>query len=223
MTGDFLRPARQRPAVSRQAAACVGALHRAADALEVVLSTAAIEHAGPPSSHTRSHGVTTLYELYEAPDRRVYEQSRARVQAFACSLRSLPPRDAQSVRTVGYAERTEPAAAWSSHKSAAARLEHNGILPKLFTCPAKHSHVPFNVSYEAQHALRRRGRAFPVWQFAPAGTVTLPHIDLDVNKVPLATYFVVVCGEELIIAWHRSELHEDVVLPWAPLLGLLAF
>ena len=162
-----------------------------------------------------------MYELYEAPDRRVYEQSRARVQAFACSLRSLPPRDAQSVRTVGYAERTEPAAAWSSHKSAAARLEHNGILPKLFTCPAKHAHVPFNASYEAQHALRRRGRAFPVWQFAPAGTVTLPHIDLDVNRVPLATYFVVASGEELIVAWDRNELHEDVAIRGLPSLDCL--
>ena len=44
---------------------------------------------------------------------------------------------------------------------------------------------------------------------------TLPHVDLDIHNVLLATYLIVVQGEELIIliiAWDRDELHESEVL-----------
>ena len=78
-----------------------------------------------------------------------------------------------------------------------------------------------NVVYEAQQALRRRGRAYPVWQSAPAGAVTLFHVDLDINNVLLATYLIVVQGEELIVSWDRDELHESDVLRELPSLDRL--
>ena len=81
--------------------------------------------------------------------------------------------------------------------------------------------MPYSARYEAQQALRRHGKAHPVWQSAPSGTVTLPHVDLDVYGKLLATYLVVVEGEELIVAWDRDDLHESEVLRELPSLHRL--
>lgn len=64
-----------------------------------------------------------------------------------------------------------------------------------------------------------------MWQMAEAGTVTLPHVDDDLQRITMGTYFAVVEGAELIVAWRRSDLHEDVALDAvrgaAPTLGVL--
>ena len=198
------------------------ALWRAASAIATtVVSGSHACEAGPPSARTRSHGITTLVEFYDAADERVREQSRARVLTFARSLRALPLRDAKAVRVIRNAKLTLPAVAWASHKSASARLEHSDLLPRLYSSAAKHSDVPYSAHYEAQHALRKHGRAHPVWQYAPSGTVTLPHVDFDIHGKLVATYLVVVKGEELIVAWNREDLHESEVLSELPSLHRL--
>ena len=59
---------------------------------------------------------------------------------------------------------------------------------------------------------RANGEAFPEWQQAAAGCVTMPHIDLDSRDVPINTYLAVTQGTELIIAWRQEELDEGVAL-----------
>ena len=130
--------------MSRQAAVLTSALQRAADAIDAALvADQRICEAGPPSERTRSQRVTTLLKLQDAADKRACERSRARASAFAHSLRSLPALDAQAARLIGHHVLTAPAVVWTPHRSASARLEHSGLLPRLFSCLAKHKDVPF--------------------------------------------------------------------------------
>ena len=49
----------------------------------------------------------------------------------------------------------------------------------------------------------------------------MAHVDADVRNVPMSTYFVIAKGAELIVAWRREELHEDIVLRDLPSLAKL--
>ena len=171
----------------------------------------ALRDDGAISSRTRSssRGAAHVEEHHDVLCR---NHARTRVRHFAHEVRSLPMRDGHAIRRIGRVDLTVPNVVWRQHGSGRSQLEHHRLLPRLHSVSDDDSATPLHLSYAPQRELRRRGKSYALWQMAESGAVTLPHVDDDIRGVTMATYFAVVEGAQLIVAWRRDELHEDDVL-----------
>jgi hypothetical protein len=167
---------------------------------------------GPPSRRTRSSGACKGEKLVS--DRSRLNRDLERVRHFARALRSLPLRDGRAIRRVAWNCDLELPGhvAWEPHRSGSSLLEHCELLPRLHSATDDDAPVPLHRSYADQRPLRLRGGSYAMWQMADPGTVTLPHVDDDLHGVTMGTYFWMVEGAQLMVAWRRCDLHEDEVL-----------
>ena len=224
----MLTRGRQPPPTANQASAVASLarnqrrdpLYRASQAICAALDAQPRVAPGPPSRRTRARSTHGNAQLHHEPTR---QRARDHVRRFARALQALPLRDGGAIRRVGHASLATPAAAFQPHGSGSSLLEHHGLLPRLQSAIDADDATPatLHASYAAQRKRRARGGSRALWQLAEAGAVTLPHVDDDLHGTTMSTYLIVTRGVELIVAWRRSELHEDDALRAMPSLELL--
>lgn len=181
---------------------------------------------GPPSSRTRCRlsaaHVEQDFNLAKAKAQDL-RAARNRVRAFAMALLrliwGLPWSNGCAIRKIRKVRMYPPALLWENHASTTGRIENNVLLlPRLKKARADDAIIEcFDfVKYASLYQRRRRrlGKTVADWQKMGSGGVTLAHIDVDQSgaNAALQTYFVVVQGKQLIIAWDRKEKHEDYVM-----------
>lgn len=146
--------------------------------------------------------------------RRQRELKRKRTLAFGTMLKALPTRHAR--RTVARTIRRHEAFAeydfdrmdcWQPHV-AKEPIVHD-YLPLLYRVDAPRDEADWLPEYCAQRAVRASGEAVAILHKAERGTVTMPHTDKDRKGRPTGSVLALQCGEQLLVAWHESDLPID--------------